>query len=112
MTFYVIRNGCQTCGIDKLVCCLCPDARLKGYPLMQGPIQMSSILLAYVVFSLYVGPRFMANRKPYRLNSAMIIYNFSMVALNAFIVYEVNEAVSYVVCIVLTVSFWVTSGFI
>lgn len=64
------------------------DPRLKGYPLMQGPIQMTTILLGYIFFSLYAGPRFMANREPYRLNTAMIVYNFSMVALNSFIVYE------------------------
>lgn len=64
------------------------DPRLKGYPLMQNPIEMTTILLGYVFFSLYAGPRFMANRKPYRLNTAMIVYNFSMVALNSFIVYE------------------------
>ncbi|XP_029308631.1 elongation of very long chain fatty acids protein 1a [Cottoperca gobio] len=64
------------------------DDRIKGYPLMQGPIKMNVILLAYVFFSMYVGPRLMANRKPLRLNTAMIVYNLSMILLNAFIVYE------------------------
>lgn len=68
-----------------------PDARVKDYPLMQSPIQMTTILLAYVFFSVYVGPRLMANRKPFRLNTAMIIYNLSMVVLNAYIVYEVRK---------------------
>ncbi|RXN27867.1 elongation of very long chain fatty acids 1-like protein [Labeo rohita] len=64
------------------------DARVRDYPLMQSPIQMTVILVGYVVCVLYVGPRFMANRKPFRLNTAMIVYNFSMVAFNAYIVYE------------------------
>ncbi|KAG7456678.1 hypothetical protein MATL_G00238460 [Megalops atlanticus] len=64
------------------------DARVKDYPLMQSPIQMTTILLGYVVFVLYVGPRYMANRKPFQLKPAMIFYNFSMVAFNAFIVHE------------------------
>ncbi|KAM9322140.1 elongation of very long chain fatty acids protein 1a [Pholidichthys leucotaenia] len=64
------------------------DERVRDYPLMQSPVQMTSILLAYVVFSVYVGPRLMANRKPFQLNTAMIIYNLSMVLLNAYIVYE------------------------
>lgn len=74
--------------------CFCspPDARVRDYPLMQGPVQMTSILLAYVFFSLYVGPRLMANRKPFRLNTAMIVYNLSMVLLNAYIVYEVASS--------------------
>ncbi|KAM7379330.1 hypothetical protein PAMP_004893 [Pampus punctatissimus] len=67
----------------------CPDARVIDYPLMQGPLQMTTILLGYVFFSVYAGPRLMANRKPFRLNSAMIVYNLSMVLLNAYIVYEV-----------------------
>lgn len=59
---------------------------------MQSPVQMTSILLAYVFFSVYVGPRLMANRKPFRLNTAMIIYNLSMVLFNAYIVYEVDKS--------------------
>lgn len=58
---------------------------------MQSPVHMTSILLAYVFFSVYVGPRLMANRKPFRLNIAMIVYNLSMVSLNAYLVYEVGK---------------------
>lgn len=58
---------------------------------MQSPLQMTSILVAYVFFSVYVGPRMMANRKPLGLNRAMITYNLCMVSLNAFIVYEVMK---------------------
>ncbi|KAM3866232.1 elongation of very long chain fatty acids protein 1a [Diretmus argenteus] len=64
------------------------DARIRDYPLMQSPIEMTTILLAYIFFSLYAGPWLMANRKPFHLNTAMIAYNFSMVGLNAYIVYE------------------------
>ncbi|XP_071781165.1 elongation of very long chain fatty acids protein 1a [Centroberyx gerrardi] len=64
------------------------DGRVRDYPLMQSPIEMTSILLAYVFFSVYVGPRLMANRKPFHLKTTMIVYNFSMVALNAYIVCE------------------------
>ncbi|XP_028988159.1 elongation of very long chain fatty acids protein 1a [Betta splendens] len=64
------------------------DARVKDYLLMQSPVQMTSILLGYVLFSVYVGPRLMANRKPFHLKTAMIIYNLSMVLFNAYIVYE------------------------
>ncbi|XP_030630326.1 elongation of very long chain fatty acids protein 1a [Chanos chanos] len=64
------------------------DARVRDYPLMQSPINMTLILLGYVFFVLYAGPRFMANRKPFRLNTAMVAYNFGMVAFNAYIVFE------------------------
>lgn len=58
---------------------------------MQSPLQMTSILAAYVLFSVYIGPRMMANRKPFGLNRAMITYNLCMVSLNAYIVYEVMK---------------------
>lgn len=64
------------------------DIRVREYPLMQSPIDMTVILLTYVFFSVYVGPQLMANRKPFHLNSAMVIYNLSMVLFNAYIVYE------------------------
>ncbi|KAI7795487.1 elongation of very long chain fatty acids protein 1b [Triplophysa rosa] len=64
------------------------DPRLKGYLLMESPFSMSAILLAYLFFALYAGPKFMANRKPFQLKEAMIIYNLSLVGLSAYIVYE------------------------
>ncbi|CAF95833.1 unnamed protein product, partial [Tetraodon nigroviridis] len=64
------------------------DPRMKGYPLMQSPIPMTAILLSYLFFVLYLGPRIMANRKPFKLQEPMIVYNFSLVALSIFIVYE------------------------
>lgn len=64
---------------------------MTGYPLMQSPIHMSVILLCYLFFVLYLGPRIMANRKPFQLQEAMIVYNFSLVALSIFIVYEVRH---------------------
>lgn len=64
------------------------DVRVRDYPLMQSPIDMTVILLTYVFFSVCAGPRLMANRKPFHLNSAMVIYNLSMVLFNAYIVYE------------------------
>lgn len=67
------------------------DPRMTGYPLMQSPIHMSVILLCYLFFVLYLGPRIMANRKPFQLQEAMIVYNFTLVALSIFIVYEVRR---------------------
>jgi len=72
------------------------DARVRDYPLMQSPIQMTVILLGYVFFVLCVGPRYMANRKPFSLKTTMIVYNFSMVAFNSYIVYEVGNLYFFV----------------
>lgn len=67
------------------------DPRLKDYPLMQTPGPMSATLVCYLFFVLYLGPRIMANRKPFQLKEAMIVYNFMLVALSIFIVYEVRH---------------------
>lgn len=67
------------------------DPRLWSYPLMGSPVNMSAILLTYIFFVLVAGPRFMANRKPFQLKEAMIAYNFTMVAMSTFIVYEVRH---------------------
>lgn len=86
-------SGCETTGgmLTPLWLLLCfPDDRVRDYPLMQSPVHMTVLLLGYVFFSVYVGPRLMANRKPLGLNTAMIVYNFCMVVLNAYIVYEVR----------------------
>ncbi|MBN3293599.1 ELOV1 protein, partial [Polypterus senegalus] len=56
--------------------------------MMQGPGLMTAILVGYVMFVLYLGPRLMANRKPFDLKGIMVVYNFAMVAFSAFIVYE------------------------
>lgn len=57
---------------------------------MQSPLVMSGILLVYLFFVLHLGPKLMANRKPFQLKEAMIVYNFLLVALSIFIVYEVR----------------------
>lgn len=69
---------------------LAADPRIASYPLMGTPWLMTSILLGYVYFVLSLGPRLMANRKPLNLKKFMIVYNFSMVALSIYIVYEVS----------------------
>ncbi|XP_029474845.1 elongation of very long chain fatty acids protein 1 [Rhinatrema bivittatum] len=64
------------------------DPRVYNYPLMQSPLLPTSILLAYVSFVLYLGPWLMSSRKPFDLKPLMVLYNFSMVALSSYIVYE------------------------
>ncbi|CAL8366768.1 unnamed protein product [Boreogadus saida] len=64
------------------------DDRLRGYLLMHSPVLMTLILLTYVFLSVYAGPRFMANRKPLDLKAPMVVYNFSMVVMNGYIVHQ------------------------
>lgn len=57
---------------------------------MQSPFLVMGILLAYVYFVLSLGPRLMANRKPLNLKKFMVLYNFFLVGLSLYIVYEVS----------------------
>ncbi|XP_025062701.1 elongation of very long chain fatty acids protein 1 isoform X1 [Alligator sinensis] len=64
------------------------DPRIAEYPLMDSPFLMMGILLGYVYFVLSLGPRMMANRKPLDLKKFMVVYNFFLVGLSFYIVYE------------------------
>lgn len=57
---------------------------------MWSPVPMTGILLCYLFFVLYLGPRIMAKREPFQLKEPMIVYNFMLVALSVVIVYEVR----------------------
>lgn len=69
---------------------LSADPRIADYPLMQSPFLVMGILLGYVYFVLSLGPRLMANRKPFNLKKFMVLYNFFLVGLSLYIVYEVS----------------------
>src|SRR5689334_23288547 len=43
-----------------------------------------AIIGAYLLFALWVGPRMMANRKPFELRTTILIYNIFMVILNVY----------------------------
>lgn len=57
---------------------------------MWSPVPMTIILLCYLFFVLYLGPRIMAKRTPFQLKEPMIVYNFMLVALSVLIVFEVR----------------------
>jgi len=69
---------------------LSADPRIADYPLMQSPFLVMGILLAYLYFVLSLGPWLMANRKPLNLKKFMVLYNFFLVGLSLYIVYEVS----------------------
>lgn len=47
------------------------------------------ILATYLYFCLYAGPRWMAKRKPFKLENVLIGYNAVQVLLSIVLVYEV-----------------------
>lgn len=47
-------------------------------------------LVAIYLFIVKVGPKVMENRKAYNLREVLIVYNMALVALSAWMVYEVS----------------------
>jgi elongation of very long chain fatty acids protein 7 len=63
------------------------DERTKHLFLMDHPFLVAGICLVYVYLTK-LGPRLMENRKPFRLNHIMTLYNFAQVILNAWLFRE------------------------
>lgn len=63
------------------------DPRVADWFLMQSPLPTIGIAILYLTF-VWLGPKFMANREPFRFQYFMIFYNFSCVLLGCHIVKE------------------------
>ncbi|XP_047986610.1 elongation of very long chain fatty acids protein 7-like isoform X1 [Leguminivora glycinivorella] len=55
--------------------------------LMRTPWPLFALWLAYISFVLKVGPSYMSTRPPYKLTSALALYNLFQVGLSCYIVY-------------------------
>ncbi|XP_045475588.1 elongation of very long chain fatty acids protein AAEL008004-like [Harmonia axyridis] len=64
------------------------DPRTSDWPLMQSPIPTVLMVLTYIYVILFLGPKMMANRKPYKLREVLILYNGAQVLYSAFMLYE------------------------
>ncbi|XP_054159290.1 elongation of very long chain fatty acids protein 1-like [Oppia nitens] len=53
-----------------------------------GVWPLVSILSSYLIFAIVIGPKMMANRKPYDLRGVITVYNIFMVALNIYFFFE------------------------
>jgi len=71
------------------------DPRVKDWLWMQSPIPTLLLCMLYLL-CVAVGPKLMKNRKPFDLRYLLIIYNFSLVALSVYIVYQVCLVCVYV----------------
>ncbi|XP_065080857.1 very long chain fatty acid elongase AAEL008004-like [Ochlerotatus camptorhynchus] len=58
------------------------DSRSADLPLLTANWQVPMIVAAYLVVVLQIGPRFMANRKPYELKGVIRKYNLLQVLVN------------------------------
>lgn len=71
------------------------DQRTNDWPLIASPVPGLTIIGTYLYFVLSWGPKYMANRKPYKLEKLLIIYNFIQVLVSCYLFFEVNKLLFY-----------------
>lgn len=62
--------------------------------MMSSPIPSAVICLAYLVI-VCMGPRLMANRPAFKIREILIVYNFAMVILSGYLLYEVGRLLEF-----------------
>lgn len=67
------------------------DRRAKQFPLMDTPIPTAIFIFAYLAWVVVIGPLYMRDRKPFKLNNTLIYYNAFQVLLSAYMFYEVKK---------------------
>ncbi|XP_043282372.1 elongation of very long chain fatty acids protein AAEL008004-like [Venturia canescens] len=68
------------------------DQRVKDWFMMSSPFPTLLICLCYAYFVKRLGPRLMANRKPFVLRRTILVYNLIQVC---FSIYIFNESIVY-----------------
>uniref|UniRef100_A0A3Q0R5C2 Elongation of very long chain fatty acids protein n=1 Tax=Amphilophus citrinellus TaxID=61819 RepID=A0A3Q0R5C2_AMPCI len=63
------------------------DKRTDNWLLVYSPVPISCVFLCYLII-IWVGPKLMAKRRPANLRPVLIVYNFAMVCLSAYMFYE------------------------
>ncbi|XP_037952775.1 elongation of very long chain fatty acids protein AAEL008004 [Teleopsis dalmanni] len=64
------------------------DERTNDWFLIKSPVPILTIIICYLYFVLNWGPRFMKDRKPFKLEKTLMVYNFFQVLLSIWMVYE------------------------
>lgn len=67
---------------------LFPDPRVGDWLLMSSPYP-TFVLTALYLLIVYFGPKVMEKREPFSLKNFIIVYNFFLVLLSAYMLYEV-----------------------
>lgn len=63
------------------------DKRTDNWMLVYSPVPVACIFLGYLII-LWVGPKLMSRRSPVNLKPVLLVYNFAMVCLSAYMCYE------------------------
>lgn len=64
---------------------LLSDPRNDGLPLIQSPLIVFGILVAYLYIVLSLGIRWMQNRPPFQIKHILIVYNAFQIVANFFV---------------------------
>lgn len=64
------------------------DPRTSEWPFMMSPLPTILMVLAYLYVIIFLGPRLMENRKPFKLREVLILYNGGQVMLSLYMLYE------------------------
>lgn len=62
---------------------------------MSSPVPTLLLCLSYAYFSKSLGPKLMANRKPFQLRHVLVYYNLFQTIFSAWIVYEASVLCLY-----------------
>lgn len=65
-----------------------PDPRVDDWLFMSSWYPTLFMTAGYLVFSLFIGPWLMRDRKPFEFTNVMAMYNLLITGLNVYIVYE------------------------
>ncbi|XP_072019478.1 very long chain fatty acid elongase 7-like [Amphiura filiformis] len=63
------------------------DPRVADWPLMDSP-RTGTIMVIIYLFIVWIGPKLMKNREPFSLKHVIAVYNFSMVVLSWYLLWE------------------------
>lgn len=72
-----------------MILCVSDEVVDKWF-LMDNIYPVLALVIAYLVFVLKVGPKFMENRKPLNIKGIILAYNFFQMMNNGWIVYLVS----------------------
>lgn len=65
------------------------DPRVNDWPLMDSPFPTLFMVITYLYIVTYLGPKVMANRKPFKLNNVLVLYNAGQVIFSLGMLWEV-----------------------
>lgn len=61
------------------------DPRSAGFPFMSSARVPATILTAYLLFVLWLGPKWMTGRKAFQLRKILLVYNVILASYNGYI---------------------------